>query len=101
MKDYREYGQTEWFKELSRMQNRQGRINDMESYSLEDYYTIKEPRVKSVKIGGKPQTIPHDKVLAMRDEGKSQKAIALELNAKVKTIQKILSRKWKPKVTSD
>lgn len=97
MKDYREYGQSDWFKELSRMQNKQGRINDMESYSLEDYYTIKEPRVKSIRVGGKPQTIPHDKVLEMYSAGMKQHQIAKELGAKPKTIQKILSRKWKPK----
>jgi DNA-binding NarL/FixJ family response regulator len=95
MPEYKEYGQSPWFKELVSMQNRQTKINNMESYSIDHVYTIKEVHVKSAVRKNKPQTIPHAKVIEMKEQGMRISEIARILDAKPKTIQKIVSRKWK------
>lgn len=95
MKEYKEYGQTQWFKELSRMQWKQSRINNMESYSFENYYVAnREVRIKYKRIG-KVQTIPHDKVLKLTHDGMKPKQIAEELQCSQVAIYSILRRKFK------
>lgn len=93
MGEYREYGQSPWFKELVSMQNKQSKINNMESYSLDLIYTIKEVYSKPSKRRFKPQKIPNDLVVQMRDSGMLPKEIATKLNANILSIYSILKRK--------
>lgn len=93
MAEYREYGQSPWFKELVNMQNKQSKINNMESYSLDLIYTIKEVYSKPSKRRFKPQKIPNDLVVQMRDSGMLPKEIAAKLNANILSIYSILKRK--------